>query len=326
MKILLWRTAAFGDTLITTPLIRHLHNQGHQVFYVASERGEEVLKNNPHVFKMLKNDETVKNELLGEHMQWLMRKNHCERLIDLNESIECAISVHPRSPDYNLPKKERLAKYNRNFYEYTFEHAKEPWDGVDLNPELHFTPSELSLAREHIKPMSYNVLVGLSGSGNNKVYPWMMDLCNLIQEKHPEVHLITVGDIKCQILEDSIDDKNITKLSGNIPMRQSMALTGLVDLVISPDTGLLHASGCYDTPKIGLLGHTTKEHITKHFMSDYSIEADEKLAPCSPCTRMIYSMSSQCPLNPETRSSICLADGIPMERVYRRFKEVYEKT
>lgn len=331
MKILIWRTGAFGDNIVTTPLVRHLHNQGHQIFYVASERGEQVLRNNPHVFKILKNDETVKNELLGEHMQYLMRKHHCERLIDLNESIECALSQHPRSANYKLPKKERLARFNRNFYEYCFEHAGEPngYKGdlgepmtSDLRPELFFDEAELEEARGPLKP-GFNILVGLSGSGNNKAYPWMMDLCNNLLNEHPEIHIITVGDVKCQILEDSIDDGNITKLSGNIPMRISMALTGLVQLVISPDTGLLHASGCYDTPKIGVLGHTTREHITKHFTNDYSIEADEKLAPCAPCSFMIYNMKMQCPLSPVTGSSVCLADGIPLQKVYDRVMEVY---
>ena len=282
-----------------------------------------MLKNNPHVFKILPHDKTVKNELLGEHMEYLMRKHHCERLIDLNESIECAISQHPRSPNYKLPKKERLARFNRNFYEYCFEFAGEKWDGVDLKPELFFDKSELDEARKHLKDGCFNLLIGLSGSGNNKAYPWMMDLCNNIQKTHQNVHIITVGDIKCQLLEDAIDDVNITKLSGNIPMRTSMALTSMVDLVISPDTGLLHASGCYDTPKIALLGHNTHEHISKHFSHVYPIEADEKLAPCAPCSLMIYNMKSQCPLSPITGGSVCMADGIPLQVVYDRFLEVY---
>lgn len=326
MNILIWRTGAFGDCIITTPLIRHLHNNGHKVFFCAGDRGEQVLKNNPHVFKILKHDETVKNENLGEHIQWLAKKNHCERIIDLNESIECALSQHPRSADYKLPKQERIKRFNRNFYEYCFEHAKEPWDSqIDFKPELFFDDSELQTARSYLKPMSYNVLVGLSGSGNNKAYPWMMDLCNNIGANYPNVHIITVGDLKCQILED-IDTpelKNITKLSGQIPMRISMALTSMVDLVISPDTGLLHASGCYDTPKIALLGHNTHECITKHFTNVYPIQADEKLAPCSPCLYMIYNMEQQCPLSPVTKSSICMADGIPLQTVYNKFVEVH---
>ena len=325
MKILIWRTGAFGDCLITTPIIRHLYNQGHKVFFCAGDRGEQVLKNNPHVHQIIKHDETVKNENLGDHIDYLKRKYHCERVIDLNESIECALSQHPRSANYKLPKLERIARFNRNFYEYCFEHGGEKWDGVDLKPELFFDESEHGVAVKHLKPEQFNVLVGLAGSGTNKCYPWIMDFCNLVQKEHPSVHFITVGDIKCQLLEDAIDDVNITKLSGNIPMRISMALTGLVDLVIAPDTGIIHASGCYNTPKIGIFGHTTIEMISKYFTNDYSLEADEKLAPCSPCSFLIYDMRQQCPLNPQTQSSICLADGQPIERLYNRFKEVYDK-
>lgn len=333
MKILLWRTGAYGDVLITTPLIRHLHNQGHQIFYVTGDRGFEVLKNNPHVFKLLKNDESVKNENLGDHIQWLKEKNRCDRVIDLNESIEVALSQHPRSADYKLPKQERIRRFNRNFYEYCFEHAGEEWKQrlgtdpqleVSFRPELFFDQSELDQARKHLKPDNFNVLIGLAGSGNNKAYAWIMDLCNSIQKNHPSVHLITVGDVRCQILEDSIDNVNITKLSGNIPMRQSMALTSMVNLVIAPDTGIIHAAGCYDTPKICLLGHNTIECITKHFTNDYSIEADPQLAPCAPCLYMIYDMKQQCPLSPTSGGSICMTEGIPLQKVYNRFQEVYE--
>ena len=323
MKILIFRCGAFGDMVVVTPLIRHLHNQGHKVFVATGERGQQVLKNNPHLEKLIEHDEKVKNELLGEHIDWLKRKYHCDRVIDLNESIEVALSQHPRSPSYKWPKQERIARFNRNFYEYCFEHANEPWDDtVDFKPELFFDDKELEDARKHLKP-GYNVLIGLSGSGTNKTYPWMMDLCNTIQKNHPDVHLITVGDIKCQLLEDAIDDVNVTKLSGNVSMRTSMALTSMVNLVISPDTGLIHASGCYNTPKICILGHNTIECITKHFTNDYSLEADEKLAPCSPCLLMIYSMEQQCPLSPVTNSSICMAEGQPLDRTYEQFKRVY---
>ena len=337
MNVLIWRTGAYGDQIVVTPLIRHLHNQGHKVFIVAGERGEQVLKNNPHVHKIIEHDKNVKNENLGDHMDYLMRKYHCDRLIDLNESIECAISLHPRSPEYKLPKKERLAKYNRNFYEYCFEHAKEPIPALNgyecdsmymskefFKPELFFDEKELREARNYLKP-GFNILVGLSGSGSNKAWPWIMDLCNNIGKTHPEIHIITVGDIKCEILEDidTPDLTNITYLSGKIPMRISMALSSMVDLLISPDTGLLHASGAYKTPKIGLLGHTTKEMITKHFENDYSIEADERLAPCSPCSYMIYDPKMQCPLDPMFNSSICMSEGIPLQVVYERIMEVY---
>lgn len=322
MRILIFRSGAYGDVIITTPVVRYLHQQGHEIYYVTSKRGMEVLKGNPHIHKLIAHDEGIKVENLANHIEWLQRKNKCERVIDFSESIEVSLSQHPRGPDYKLPKQERIARFNRNFYEYSFEHAKlEKPDSY--KPELFFDKSELDEARKHLKPECYNVLIGLAGSGSNKCWPWMMDFCNEVSKEMPDVHFITVGDVRCQILEDSMEG-NITKLSGNISMRQSMALTSMVDLVICPDTGIAHAAGCYDTPKLVLLGHNTIECITKHFTNDYSIEADQKKAPCAPCLYLIYNMKMQCPLNPVTQSSVCMADGISLERVKERFKEIHD--
>jgi len=283
----------------------------------------EVLKGNPHIHKLIQHDENVKIEALSDHIEWLQRKNHCERVIDFSESIEVALSQHPRGPDYKLPKFERLSRFNRNFYEYSFEHCKEDWKGVNLRPELFFEDGEIQEAKKYLKP-GYNILIGMSGSGNNKAWPYTESLCEQICKDYPDVHIITVGDLKCQIIEPVIEGR-ITNLSGNIPMRISMALTGLVNLVIAPDTGIIHASGCYDTPKICLLGHNTRECITKYFSNDYSIEAMPSLAPCAPCLFLIYDMKLQCPTH-ETGAALCMGAGLPLETVYSHFKDVYAKS
>lgn len=328
MKILIFRTGAFGDTLITTPVVRALHNLGHKIFYCTGKRGLQVLQGNSHIEKLIEHDESISVDNLGDHIDYLKRKHHCDVVIDFCESIEVALSQHPRGADYKLPKPERIAKFNKNFYEHTYDWAEEKL-GIEIanrdhRPELFFTDVELEAARKHLKPMSYNVLIGLAGSGSNKAWPWMMDFCNETSKLHPDVHFITVGDVKCQLLEDAIDC-NVTKLSGEIPMRTSMALTSMVDLVICPDTGIIHAAGAYNTPKIGLLGHNTKECITKHFANDYSLESDEKLAPCSPCLYLVYDIKLQCPLGTKFGASLCMESGITPERVYEQFKKVYDK-
>ena len=282
----------------------------------------EVFKNNPNIYRLIQHKEETPIDKLAENIEWLRKKYNCEKVIDFSESIEVALSQHPRSPNYKLSKPERIARFNRNFYEYSFEHAGHSWEGVDLRPELFFDHNEIEDARKHLKEKQFNVLIGLSGSGTNKCWPWMMDLCNELSAEYPDIHFITVGDVKCQLLEDSMDG-NITKLSGNVSMRTSMALTGLVDLVIAPDTGIIHASGCYQTPKICLLGHNTKESITKHFKNDHSIESDPELAPCSPCLFLIYDYKLQCPHHLETKSALCMGEGIPKIKVYEKVKEIY---
>ena len=292
----------------------------------------QVLKNNPHIKTLIEQKtDSVPADQLSKHISFMQKKHNCERVIDFSESIEVALSLHPRSPDYKLPKYEKLKRFNRNFYEYAFEHAGEKWKLSEppdssnprdfYKPELFFDKSELDEASKYLKPSYFNILLGMSGSGRNKVYPWNEQLCEMICKDIPDAHIITVGDEACRLIEPEIEGR-VTNLSGKIPMRLSMALTGIVNLVISPDTGLLHASGCYETPKIGLLGHTTKENITKHFLNDYSVQASEEKAPCSPCFFLIYSSKLQCPLNPVTNSSLCLADGITPEDIMTQVRKV----
>lgn len=325
MRILVVRLGAYGDMVIISPLIRHLKSQGHSIYLMTSDRGMEVMKGNPHITELIYHEkDSVPIEKLGDKIKDLAKKHKCERTIDLSESIEVALSLHPRSPHYSIPKYERRKLFERNFYEYTFEFANEPWDGVSLRPELFFTDDEVRESKSYLGN-GFNLLIGMSGSNTNKTWPWNEDLVKAIKQDYGDkVHVITVGEEKCQLIEPQ--GEGITNLSGKIPMRISMCLTSLVDCVISPDTGLLHAAGCYDTPKIGLLGHNTREVITKHFTNDYSVEADEEKAECAPCFKLIYDMKIQCPRDESTMGAMCMSSGIEMGLVYERFKEVYAKS
>lgn len=348
MRILIFRSGAFGDNLIITPVIRYLHQQGHQLVVVTSKRGMEVFKNNPHIERLIQHKEDTPIEGLAQNIEHLRKQFKCEKVIDFSESIEVALSQHPRSPNYKLPKQERIARFNRNFYEYSFEHAGIDLDECDIDlasepyrPELFFYKREIYKVRmgkdkndkdvfedheaaDYVDEFKFNILIGMSGSGSNKAWPYTEPLAHMICEKYPDVHIITVGDEKCRLIEPELPGR-ITNLSGRIPMRMAMELTGLVNLVIAPDTGLIHATGCYDTPKICLLGHNTKEGITKHFNNDYSIEADPELSPCAPCLFLVYNAKLQCPTDQETGGAVyCMAKGIPLEAVYQRFERVYQ--
>lgn len=333
MKILIFRSGAFGDNIIITPFIRYMKSKGHELYVQTSKRGMDVFKNNPNIHRLIQHKEETPIDRLSENIEFVRKKFGCERVIDFSESVEVALSQHPRSPNYKLPKFERIARFNRNFYEYSFEHA-----GIDTKnffsiddaewafykPELFFDKNELEKASSYLKDGKFNVLIGMSGSGTNKTWPWTQDFVNSACEKYKDVHFITVGDYKAKLIEPDPSDQ-VTNLSGEIDMRIAMCLTGLVDLVIAPDTGIIHASGCYDTPKICLLGHNTIECITKHFTNDYSIEADQELAPCAPCMFLIYDKNLQCPLD-VTSGSMCMSRGIPPKKVLERFEEVYAES
>ncbi len=309
-KVLITRLGAYGDHIIITPAIRRLKEEGYYVIFNTNKRGREVFENNPNIDEYIDHDEKMPIGELPKHWLKLRRTIKPDKFINFSESLECNVALHPIQPQYNYTKEERRRRADRNYYDVTAQWAK--LKGCQKLPELFFTSSEIDEAKKYLQPGKFNILWQLSGSAKQKVYPWTDYVIGEVLKNFQDVHFITTGDEKCQILE-TLNDKDITNLSGKVPVRIAMCLTQYVDLVVSPDTGILHASGCYETPKIGLLGHTTRMNITKHFINDYSLEAD---CACAPCFRLIYDYEIQCPIDVITRAAWCQSQGIKPERVY----------
>ncbi len=317
-KALVIRWGAFGDCIIITPALKKLKELGYHVIMSTSQRGMQVFKNNPNIDEFIEgtDNEMSPNELL-KYWDKLEKDIAPDKTINFSESIECSVAIHPVGPLYNAPKKERAEKCNKNYYDFTAE-----WAGLEncsKLPELFFTQQEAEEVKLLVNTNKFNILWCMSGSGKQKVFPWTDYVIGEVLKTHKDIHFITIGDEKCQMLE-TLGNENITNLSGVISMRQAMHLTRWVDLVVSPDTGILHASGCYETPKIALLGHTTAENITKHFKNVTNIEAD---CECSPCFRLIYNHQIQCPVEPVTGAAWCMAEGIDPRRVYDAIERVY---
>jgi len=334
-KALIIRYGAYGDGLIITPAVRRLKEMGYYTLLRGSDRVQEVFENNPYLDEFILHDKNMPREDLPEHWKELKKTVGPEdKWVNFCESIECNVALHPINPAYNYPKKERFELCNKSYYDET-----ERWAGLEgcqKLPELYFKPEELVAAKSYLQNFpsgTINILWQLSGSGRQKVYPWTDYVVGELLKNYENIHIITTGDERCQLLE-SVEDIQITNLSGRIKARIAMCLTQFVDLVISPDTGVLHASGCYETPKIGLLGHTTRTNITKYFINDYSLEAE---CACAPCFRLIYDHEIQCPRDFVTGAAWCMSEGLSPTRLYdqilkvighkfiKRNQKVYEK-
>jgi ADP-heptose:LPS heptosyltransferase len=166
------------------------------------------------------------------------------------------------------------------------------------------------------------VLWALAGSSMHKCYPWCENVALEFLRRHPESMTITVGDDATRLIE--WDHERALKKSGIWDIRSSMMVTKYVDLVISPETGMLNAAGCYQTPKIGLLTHSNKTNLTKYFSNDYSMQADIE---CSPCHRMIYShnAATDCPkLSLGEGAWLCACVGaFDPNKLLKRMENIY---
>lgn len=305
--------------VIITPIIKRLKELGYYIILNTGQRGKTIFQHDDRIDEFIDHDDNTPVEGIVEVWEKLKKDVPHDYFCNFSESIECNLALHPINPMYIYPKNERAELCNRNYYDVTKKWSKVEGK-IDDRPSLQFTDKEVSDCNELLDKKAFNILWCLSGSGKNKVYPWTDYVIGEVLKNYPDTKFVTVGDQRCQILETKESDR-VLNLSGRVSVRRSMCLTGLVDLVISPDTGVLHASGCYTTPKIGLLGHTTKENITKYFLNDYSLEAG---VDCSPCFRLVYDYEVQCPIDPITKAAWCMSVGLDPERTYARIKEVIE--
>jgi ADP-heptose:LPS heptosyltransferase len=320
-KALIIRPGAYGDCIIITPLFRLLKERGYHVIYHCGKRGLDVTKHNPYIDEYIEyTKEGQKNDNCDQEWKELENKISPAWCRNFAESIEVNISVHPKSAAYNYPKNEQLPRVKQNFYDATMI-----WAGLEergLRPELFFDKQEERDIQKYLRPKSFNIVWGLAGSGHHKAYPWVDYVIGELIKNYPNIHIITVGDERCQILEYNKPHPLITSLSGKTSWRESMLLTKFADLVVSPDTGILHASGAFSTPKIGILGHTTKQNITKYFKNDYSLEAIEEECECAPCNKLIYDNKLQCPIDNLNGASWCMSKGHPPLRLYHQILKV----
>jgi len=155
------------------------------------------------------------------------------------------------------------------------------------------------------------------------------EVMQAILEKYPQVCFLTVGDEVCKVLEIELKHERIINRSGEWSIRQSCLACRHADLVIAPDTGLLHASGCWSVPKIGLLNHTSLKNITKHFENDYSLDCSGNThsffgpVSCSPCYAIHSNKRVTCNTMEikHTKVPICMAT-LTADKVISRIEEV----
>lgn len=336
-RVLICRLGAIGDTIITTPLISLLNSQGYEVYYLTSEVGNLLLQNNPKITKLIVHvKDSVPSSELESYFKGIAQANECKYLIDLCESIEVNLALHPSDPRYKYPKYERKEMCDKNYYEETIDIADRQLTNQELilsaeldrnnfNPEYYYTDDEDKAMRQFFAKYAgvFTIVIGLSGSARQKTFPYYKELIERLTREIPSVQFITVGDEGCQILEYNLAGlDNVMCTSGIWSIRQSVHATKYASLIISPDTGLLHGSGCYDTPKIGLLTSTSQENITKHFINDFSIESQG--VGCSPCFYLIHDADTQCNLG-ENRACLCMSQGHSVDRIVERVLEVFNK-
>jgi len=314
-KVIVVRYGALGDLVMITPLLRKLKEDGYHVTLNMHKDPYPIVRRNPYVDEFMFHDESIPNEKLHEH--WEELKKGYDRFINLSGSIEEGLLAVEGQENFDLSHEERHEKFNVNYYDRTMELGGYP-DEKGYRGELFFSKYEHSWAQNFKARYSNRFLIlwSLSGSSPHKTYPYAEYVAVAIQNAFPDIVMVTVGGIVEQVIEwKHPQTKNYC---GEWDLWRSLIMTQYADLVVAPETGILNAAGCFDTPKIAMLSHSSEENLTKHFKNCDTVRGDVE---CSPCHKLIYSWEA-CEKNETTGSPVCMA-AIKPEAMYKLIEKHY---
>jgi ADP-heptose:LPS heptosyltransferase len=315
------RYGAIGDMLQTASILPVLKREGYHVTVNCHPEGELVLRYDPNIDSFSVQD---KDQVPNEELQayWKNLATKYDRVINLCESVEGALLLHPGRANHRWPHAMRKKYCNLNYLEFMSEIAELPF-----NPDHHFVPTEEEAnkakdfiadirAKMNVKtpPMTrgvepYVVMIALAGSSVHKFYPHQDTVIAEILLRIPNSHVVLIGGPESEVLEGGWESNSrVSCLSGKLPIRDSIALAQVCQLVIGPETGLLNAVAFETNAKIVLLSHSTEENLTRDWTNTEALHS--LVTPCYPCHRLHYNHDF-CPQDETTKAAMCQVELQP---------------
>lgn len=285
------RYGALGDLIMVTPLIKQLATDGFEVTLNITPYAREIVANNPYVSNILiQEKEMIPNLDLGEY--WKEWEPEYDRYINLSESIEGGLLKVEGRLDFHTPSSWRRSTCDKNYYDETLRLGGYP-DVKGTKGEIYLTKKELAEGKECLQDRMFNVLWAINGSSHHKMFPWLELVLPKFVEEHPRAFAYTMGDSNAAKFEPK--HLKIINTAGKVPLRVALSMVAQAQCVVGPESMLTNAAGCFDTPKIVILSHSSEENLTKYFSNCTVLKPDTTMAPCYPCHQLHYSKES-CPV------------------------------
>lgn len=293
------RYGGFGDMIQAANVFPALKRQGYRVIVMTTPKGQDIIRHDPNVDGWyIQDHDQVPNHELNEF--WAVVSKQFDRFINLCESVEGTILAMPGRANHGWSHEMRNKYLNHNYLEFTSELA-----GVPYRSESRFYPTadEAQAARDRLSTTGLNIVFALAGSSCHKFYPGQDAVIANLLLAFPDCRIFLVGDEPCKVLEVGWEkEERVVCLSGEMGIRETLALAKVVDIVVGCETGVLNAVAFEDNRKVVLLSHSSHENLTKHWNNTFSL-APQGL-DCYPCHRLHYG-SQFCRLDADTGAALC---------------------
>lgn len=304
LKLLIIRFSSIGDIVLTTPVIRCVHEQlkGVEIHYLTKKRYANILENNPYVSKVY----SIEKEL--EEVIPQLKKERYDHIIDLHKnlrSFKILFSLTRPFTTFNKLNFEKwlLVRFKINWmpnvhivdrYLKTVNFLKVVNDNKGLD---FFIPDtdRIDIAADYSILNNGFIAFVIGGNHNTKIFPADMVAGTIKQLKLPVVLLGGKEDYERGEEACKLAGKGVINLCGRLNLMQSAAFVEQSTVVITNDTGLMHIAAAFKKPVVSIWGNTVPAFGMYPYINETvpSLIAEVKDLGCRPCSKLGYQ---KCPL------------------------------
>jgi len=302
IKILIIRFSSIGDIVLTTPVVRNLKQQvdGAEIHYITKPQFASILDHNPYIDRV-----HVLNDSLSETIQQL-RYEHFDYIVDLHKNI-------------------RTARFKNRMKVLSFSFDKLNWEKwllvnfkINKLPDVHivdryidtvnvfdvvndqkgldyFIPEkdevDLGQISEKLTSGFVGVVVGAYHNTKKLTTEKIITICKRISAP---VILLGGPDNKeeGEQIKQAVGE-NIYNACGGFNINQSASIVKQANVILTPDTGLMHIASAFKKKIISVWGNTVPEFGMYPYLSHPDSEIVEvKGLSCRPCTKIGFT---KCP-------------------------------
>ncbi|MDX1665777.1 MAG: glycosyltransferase family 9 protein [Saprospiraceae bacterium] len=309
MKVLVVRFSSIGDIVLTTPVVRALYRQlGAEVHYLCKRSYARVIEGNPYVYRIHNIDKRV-----GEVLPAL-REEAFDAVIDLHNNL--------RSWQLRLGLMRKTYAFDKiNLRKWLMVRFK-----IDLLPDLHIVDRYLDAARplgirKDGEGLDYFISsqdeVALPALFPEAAEGWTSGFVAFVvgaahhTKRLPEEKVISLcRQMKKPVVllggpSDAEEGSRIADLAGNgvynacgkLRLDQSASVIRQAEVVITPDTGLMHIAAAFQKRIISVWGNTIPEFGMYPYLPASAPQPkiiQVNGLSCRPCSKIGYEA---CPLD-----------------------------
>lgn len=302
LKFLVIRFSSIGDIVLTSPIVRNIKKNypNCELHFLCKSPFIDLVKNSPFIDKSW-----GLNEKLSELIPAL-KKEKFTHIIDLHKNLRSfSIKRKLGIPSYSFDKlnleKFLLTQFTVN--RLPDEHIVDRYfkgirqlniknDGLGLD----FYPSKnaIEIANNVVNKLPKSFLVLVIGTAHETKSPPVSILDEIIQQNNYPFVLMGGKNEKdkAKQLVKNHPQKKLYNLCGTLSIEASAAVIQHANLVVTPDTGLMHISAAFNKKIISIWGSTIPEFGMSPYYGNDSIKnkkAEVKGLSCRPCSKIGYN-------------------------------------